>query len=348
MLPTASTLSLDRPSITSCKPKLGFSIDSLVGDNHPAQQIIQTPKQKKTNGITVRNLAASDMKSYFHEVEKHIAIQNQIPMKTYSQNYISIENENNKTADKRLENIHHALNNIHRNRTKIRQLSSQESKSPENSSPRSRTPVSPDNISYSEDNNVKTNILSPKPQRSTTSSPMDTKPSIVMPEAIHPLSSASMPISMASPLHNTHNTTQFINSLSFPPIGLPFAAFLPHMRHPQPSEPTHPPNNPPVNSPTVSSLSMPNFSASQGTSVFSNSVMAPSMLQHQSLPPSVLPNPWAGGGGMGLPPGHLGPPIMGPHVLGSPLSPARQYSMYPWLLARHNRLFGHRFPGKYI
>lgn len=35
--------------------------------------------------------------------------------------------------------------------------------------------------------------------------------------------------------------------------------------------------------------------------------------------------------------------------LGTPVPPStvpREYPLYPWLLSRHNRLFGHRFPGK--
>ncbi|XP_045609450.1 homeotic protein empty spiracles [Procambarus clarkii] len=57
-----------------------------------------------------------------------------------------------------------------------------------------------------------------------------------------------------------------------------------------------------------------------------------------------------------LPPGaghglhHAVPPVLlgqMPH-LGTPLPPApgpREFPLYPWLLSRHSRLFGHRFPG---
>ncbi|KAK8747228.1 hypothetical protein OTU49_016698 [Cherax quadricarinatus] len=57
-----------------------------------------------------------------------------------------------------------------------------------------------------------------------------------------------------------------------------------------------------------------------------------------------------------LPPGaahgmhHSVPPVLlgqMPH-LGTPLPPApgpREFPLYPWLLSRHTRLFGHRFPG---
>lgn len=55
------------------------------------------------------------------------------------------------------------------------------------------------------------------------------------------------------------------------------------------------------------------------------------------------------GGAPGLPTA-IPPVLLGqmPH-LGTPLPPApgpREFPLYPWLLSRHSRLFGHRFPGK--
>lgn len=55
------------------------------------------------------------------------------------------------------------------------------------------------------------------------------------------------------------------------------------------------------------------------------------------------------GGAPGLP-AAIPPVLLGqmPH-LGTPLPPApgpREFPLYPWLLSRHSRLFGHRFPGK--
>lgn len=55
------------------------------------------------------------------------------------------------------------------------------------------------------------------------------------------------------------------------------------------------------------------------------------------------------GGAPGLP-AAIPPMLLGqmPH-LGTPLPPApgpREFPLYPWLLSRHSRLFGHRFPGK--
>ncbi|XP_063859003.1 homeotic protein empty spiracles-like [Scylla paramamosain] len=54
------------------------------------------------------------------------------------------------------------------------------------------------------------------------------------------------------------------------------------------------------------------------------------------------------GGAPGLPTA-IPPVLLGqmPH-LGTPLPPApgpREFPLYPWLLSRHSRLFGHRFPG---
>lgn len=57
------------------------------------------------------------------------------------------------------------------------------------------------------------------------------------------------------------------------------------------------------------------------------------------------------GGHPGLP-ATVPPMLLGqmPH-LGTPLPPApgpREFPLYPWLLSRHSRLLGHRFPGRLI
>ena len=72
-----------------------------------------------------------------------------------------------------------------------------------------------------------------------------------------------------------------------------------------------------------------------------------SLMQQQQQ--HALPTSWCPTGGGGFGSGALGPTFMNPHGLGTPLPPAnlpRQYPVYPWLLTRHNRLFGHRFPGE--
>ncbi|XP_076068470.1 homeobox protein EMX1-like [Oratosquilla oratoria] len=102
-------------------------------------------------------------------------------------------------------------------------------------------------------------------------------------------------------------------------------------------EPIHPFNTPT----SVSAALPPQFQG--GVPPLPN---LPGLPVHPALPLAALFHPGSPAAG-GPPPVH--PLLLGqvPH-LGTPLPPSpgpREFPLYPWLLSRHGRLFGHRFPG---
>ncbi|KAF2365341.1 hypothetical protein FHG87_003902 [Trinorchestia longiramus] len=415
MLPKASQLSANASppvssTATSTRPKLGFSIDSLVG-------LSEAPKQAKTTKKHI-NFHAKHVKSQENSKESFEAsgaefrpVLSDDLRNEYRGEFRTnlFNNDDVRDMQHQMENIQQALYHINRNKRSIQHLSSPSSSSPSPSppsrkphspkqhskkgflSPRRKSPPPSPSILQRTLNNSGLHrpafsppaVSSPMPTRSPTlSSPVSSSgnSTLRIPEPIHPLNSSPIPISLPNTLTN-HLSNPLSNPLNFPPFGLPLAALLPQIRPGYP----HPSLAPSISSAqdfhssmasndatSLASSSLPGLSSASVTAatssglhyshINSNGLMSNPLIPnglsssaHSGLIQTALPASWgpaSTGFNTGpLGPGSLGPSLIGPHGLGTPLPPAnlpRQYPVYPWLLTRHNRLFGHRFPGEII
>ncbi|XP_018015250.1 uncharacterized protein LOC108672135 [Hyalella azteca] len=397
MMPKASILNINTSPTSSSpaastRPKLGFSIDSLVGLSE-ASKPPKATKQSRHSAQHIKSLkdqGDSNVAAEYRRDEVRNEFRGEFRTNLFN---------NDEVMQHQMENIQQALYHINRNKRNNQHLSSPSSSSPSPSppskepnsphphtkkglgSPRRRTPPTSPSILQRTLNNSGFHrptfsppvVSSPMPSRSPTlSSPIlcSGASTLRIPEPIHPLNSSPLTLSLPNTLTN-HLSNPLSNPLNFPPFGLPLAALLPQIRpgYPHPSlaqnissaqelhnslsssEPTSLPSSS-LSCLTSSGVTVATTSGlhhSHPNGLMSNPLLAngfPSSA-HSGLIQTALPASW-GQTSPGFNTGPLGPSLMGPHGLGTPLPPAnlpRQYPVYPWLLTRHNRLFGHRFPG---
>lgn len=417
MLPKASLLNTNAcpptsSTATSTRPKLGFSIDSLVGLTEPSKPL-KAPKANRHSPNHTKYLKGNDELQDVSQIEYRPAATTEHGghhdyRGEFRTNFFN--HEDVRDMHHQMENIQQALYHINRNKRSNQHLSSPSSSSPSPSppsrkpqspkqnpkkgfsSPRRKTPpASPGILQRTLNNSILHQqtlsppiASSPNPTHSPSlSSPIPSSGSTTLriPEPIHPLNSSPLPLSLPNTLTN-HLANPLSNPLNFPPFGLPLAALLPQIRpsyiHPSLASSISSPqdlHNAMTSSETtsISSPGLPGVGlTSPGCTIATSSGLSHSHLTangltsnpllsnglsstppHSSLMQTALPASW-GPGPQGFnagsfSPGALGPSLMGPHGLATPLPPAnlpRQYPVYPWLLTRHNRLLGHRFPGE--
>ena len=423
---TTSTTSTTQSILTPPRPKLGFSIDSLVGGLH------ETPPKPKVSKLGRHQKHAKHFKSLgngeipvcdsslvdsIREFDGSRDIQD---YPSYQRDYRGefrtnvCQSEAVRDMHSQMENIQQALYRINRNKRNNQHLSSPSSSSSSPSPParkpssspkhnsqkgqspqrRKTPPISPGGLPRTThlhgQHIISPPASSPLPTHSPNlSSPISTSTcnsTLRIPEPIHPLNSSQLSLPLSNSLSN-HLVNPLSNPLNFPPFGLPLAALLPQIR-PNFSHPGLSPTSQELHNSFSSASDIISSTANSGlsggftpltTACFTTAHLAsnglasnplalnplqpspnggPTSLSqsgpltpHSGILHTSLPATWGnhGFGPGGLSPGSLGPALMSHHGLGTPLPPAnlpRQYPVYPWLLTRHNRLFGHRFPGK--